>query len=213
MLWLPTAAAELRHVIRLRYIRPVWMNNEECLSLQNIPASLPLPRARPKLGHAGPPELGQWGERAEGWGEHRGDWRETGAPLHATPVQVCSEKGGFFGGETSLYAALEMCNIVQIFPFFESQDNFLKIVGSLSASELWLFFSGVCSLYSFFFFRRCEVLCADSWKFELINKAEFSINFKCHNWRKVTTFALCSFKENTPRITPASICQRLHLTC
>lgn len=22
----------------------------------------------PKLGHAGPPELGQWGEREEGWG-------------------------------------------------------------------------------------------------------------------------------------------------
>lgn len=52
------------------------MNNEECLSLQNIPAYLHLSQARscrPKLGHAGPLELGQWGERAWGSGEHTGE--------------------------------------------------------------------------------------------------------------------------------------------
>lgn len=99
MLWLPTAAAEPRHVIRLPYIRPVWMNNEECLSLQNIPASLPLPRALlpAQTGSCWASGTGAVGREGGGTGEHRGDWRETGAPL----TQVCSERGGFFGGENS----------------------------------------------------------------------------------------------------------------
>lgn len=40
-------------------------------TFQPLSRSLALSR-RPKLGHAGPPELGQWGERAEGRGNTEG---------------------------------------------------------------------------------------------------------------------------------------------
>lgn len=69
------------------------------------PAPSRFPR-RPKLGHAGPPELGQWGERAEGRGNTEGieEKLELLSPRHS---QVPSEQGGFFAGKTTLYAVLE----------------------------------------------------------------------------------------------------------
>lgn len=66
--------------------KPVWMNNEECLSLQNIPASLLLRFSadRPKLGHAGAPELGQRvrGRRFKENTEEIEDGGDAGASLH-----------------------------------------------------------------------------------------------------------------------------------
>lgn len=83
------------------------MNNEECLSLQNIPASLPLPRARSscsKLGHAGPPELGQWGEREGG-----GMKGNTEGDLERNP------SSSFEGLHNSVCKGIE--HVVQIFAF------------------------------------------------------------------------------------------------
>lgn len=65
------------------YIRPVWMNNEECLRLQNIPASLLLPCVflLAQTGSCWASGTGAVGREGGGTGEHRGDWGKTGAPL------------------------------------------------------------------------------------------------------------------------------------
>lgn len=123
MLWLPTAAAEPRHVISLCYIRPVWMNNEECLSLQNIPASLLLPCApfaAPNWVMLG---LRNWGSGEKGWrdeGEHRGDWERNQSSSHPSLLS-------FFRG-VNYYVELEIYHTVPIFVFLELLYNFLKTV-------------------------------------------------------------------------------------
>lgn len=75
MLWLPTAAAEPRHVISLCYIRLVWMNNEECLSLQNIPASLPRVLLPAQTGSCWASGTGAVGREGGGLRKHRGGLR------------------------------------------------------------------------------------------------------------------------------------------
>lgn len=114
---------------RLRYIRPVWMNNEECLSLQNIPASLPLPRARSsrsKLGHAGPPELGQWGERAEGWrGTQRG-FREKPELFLWRATRLCLQRNR--ARSTNICVFVNYCIIWQIEPSPLSQTSVFCVI-------------------------------------------------------------------------------------
>lgn len=129
MLWLPTADAELCHVISLCYIKPVWMNNEECLSLQNIPASLPLPRVLPlaQTGSCWASGTGAVGREGGGTGEHRGDWGETGSPLNLA-FSSLFWKGGFSAGKTALYVVWQMYHLMQIFVFFEALSSFLTNV-------------------------------------------------------------------------------------
>lgn len=116
MHWLPTAAAEPHHVIHLCYIRSVWMNNEECLSLQNIPASLPCVLLLAQTGSRWASGTGAVGREGGGMRKHRADWGETGAPLTLAFLSLFW-KGRFICRE-SYPAVLELHHTVQIFMFF-----------------------------------------------------------------------------------------------
>lgn len=109
------------------------MNNEECLSLQNIPASLPVLRllSPAQTGSCWAPGTGAVGRVGGGTGKHRGDWRETGAPL-AMAFRCLFRKGGFLSGKTTQ----QLTHTVQIFVFFEAQYSYLTNVNS--APELCL---------------------------------------------------------------------------
>lgn len=195
MLWLPTAAAELRHVIRLRYIRPVWMNNEECLSLQNIPASLLLPRALllAQTVSCWATGTGAVGREGGETGEHRGDWRKTGAPL----TQVCSEKGGFFWGEN--YSVCSTRNVQH-----STNICVLWVTGYFPkncVSEPW----HLPFVWGTFY---CQL---EAWihKSSIPFPQTSSVTIR-ENW---LLFLSALFKETHQGIIPVGFCQCLHLTC
>lgn len=186
MLWLPTAAAELRHVIRLCYIRPVWMNNEECLSLQNIPASLPLPCARfaaPNWVMLGPRNWGSGERGRRDWGGHGGDW---GRNRSSSQPSLFS----FFGGVN-----YSVC-----------RARYLPHSTNICALSVTVSFPGnFCLSVS-----EQKVSGALSWQLEVwIFKSNTPFP---QTWRERIGYFL-SPPSSTTMTIPAGFCQCLHLTC
>ena len=91
-------------------------------TFQPLSCSLVLPPAQ--TGSCWASGTGAVGREGGGTGEHRGDWRETVAPL-TLAFSSLFWKGGFSAGKTTLYAVWQMYHLVQIFVFFEVLDSFL----------------------------------------------------------------------------------------